>query len=67
MSRTLIPMTQVSENAVERIRTLQEQLARTGGHRAPQRKLLAAIHVAAGTYRRALDREQAAKQFDRRR
>lgn len=60
-------MTSDSEDAVERIRLLEETLARAPAHSGMRRDLARAIRVQADAYRKALDVEQAAKQFDRKR
>ena len=57
-------MTSDSENAVERIRQLEETLARTPARSGMRRNLARAIRVEADVYRKALDVEQAARQFD---
>jgi hypothetical protein len=53
-----------SEDAVERIRQLEEKLARAPAKSALHRDLTKAIGIEATAHRVALDSEQAAEQFD---
>jgi hypothetical protein len=57
-------VTSDSEDAAERIRQLQETLARTPVRSGMHRDLAKAIRIEADVYRKALDVEQAAAQFD---
>ena len=59
-------MTSDSEDAAERIRQLGETLARTPARSGLRRDLAKAIRVQANAYRKALDVEQATRQFGRR-
>ena len=60
-------MTSDSEDAVERIRQLEETLARAPAHSGIRNDLAKAIRTQADAYRKALDAEQAAEQFDKKR
>jgi hypothetical protein len=60
-------VTSDSEDAVERIRLLEETLARTPAGGGLRRSLAKAIRTQADAYRKALDAEQAAEQFDKKR
>ena len=53
-----------SEAAIDRILQLECQLAAAPAASALRRQLAAAISTEAGHYRKALDAEQAAQQFD---
>ena len=55
---------QANIDGIERIRLLEEQLAATPTHSALRRRLARAISVEADLYRKNLDAEQAAEQFD---
>jgi hypothetical protein len=54
-----------SEGAAERIIYLEAKLARAPAKSARRRNLVKAIGIEADKYRKALDGEQAAKQFDK--
>ena len=57
-------MNYYSDAAIERIIALEAQLTRTPATGARHRELMTAIRLEADHYRRALDAEQAAEQFD---
>ena len=57
-------MTNVSEAALEQIRRLGEARSRQPANSARHRQLGEAIEIEADRYRKALDGEQAAEQFD---
>ena len=57
-------VTSTSDAAVERIRRLEEQLARAPANSAQHRQLAKSIQIEAIHYRKSLDAEQAAEQFD---
>jgi hypothetical protein len=59
-------VTSDSEDAVERIRLLEETLARTPVGSGMRRSLAKAIRMQADAYRKALDVEQATEEFDKR-
>jgi BMFP domain-containing protein YqiC len=59
-------VTSNSEDAVERIRQLEETLARTPAGSGMRRDLAKAIRIQADAYRKALDVEQATEEFDKR-
>lgn len=59
-------MTSDSEAAVDRIRLLEETLARTPAGGGMRRSLARAIRIQADAYRKALDVEQASEKFDKR-
>jgi hypothetical protein len=54
-----------SEGAAERIIDLEAKLARAPAKGAQRRDLMKAIGLEADKYRKALDGEQAAEQFDK--
>ena len=58
-------MISASEGAADRIIDLEAQLARAPAKSALRRDLVKAIGIEADKYRKALDGEQAAEQFDK--
>jgi hypothetical protein len=57
-------MTNISEAALEQILRLQEARSRQPANSSRHRQLGEAIDIEADRYRKALDSEQAAEQFD---
>jgi len=55
-----------ADDGLERIKRLEEQLARAGGEIRRQPELTRALHIEANEYRKGLDREQAAATRDSR-